>query len=670
MNNSVKLRALKFTTVPLSLALFLLPQLTAAQQIAPRRANSPFGLHFDFHAQLRDSVIGQTLTEGMVDSLLTRVRPDFIQVDCKGHAGLTSYPTEVGNPAGGFVKDPLKLFREVTRKHDVALYVHYSGVWDDRAVELHPHWARLDAEGKPDPKKVSFWSAYSDSLLIPQLKEISDYGVDGVWIDGDSWAVEPDYRPDALAEFKRATGIFDVPRKKGDPHFDDLLEFTRRKFRDYIAHYAEAMHRYNPGFQVASNWAFSSFMPEPVDIPVDFISGDFAPYNSVESGAYEARCIAPQGKPWDLMAWSFGGDWTGMKAPKSSVQLSQEAAQVMAMGGGFQAYWSQERDASLPAWAFGTMGELAEFCRARQPFCYQATPVPQVALYYSTAGQKHLTDAVYMSNFSQQALKGTLQLLLGNQLSTEIRMTHNIAGRMDDYPLIVLPEWEVLSEKENKELLGYVEKGGTLLVIGPKAVDNFAPALGVTLGGETRNNTHFGSAGRVTAGATGYRTFTPENGTETFGGVYSHRDLRHYLGAAASVARYGKGRIAAVYVGLADAYLKNESHTARRFVGELVEKIHNPMVGVTGSQYVYLAVNRKDGKLMVNLLNLAGPHKTAAAFDEIPPLGPLQVSIKYPKRPGKVMLQPEGTPLPYEYRNGQIALTLNKLDIHSIIEID
>jgi hypothetical protein len=39
------------------------------------------------------------------------------------------------------------------------------------------------------------------------------------------------------------------------------------------------------------------------------------------------------GKPWDLMAWGFS--WDGGKMPmsvKSSVQLEQEAAQIMAMG--------------------------------------------------------------------------------------------------------------------------------------------------------------------------------------------------------------------------------------------------------------------------------------------------------------------------------------------------
>ncbi len=425
----------------------LFQNLSWGQKTPLRRSDSFFGLHFDFHAGLGDTLIGKTLTESMVDSLLTAVKPDFIQIDCKGHPGVSSYPTKAGHSAGHFLKDPLKLFRAVTKRHGVALYVHYSGVWDDEAVKHHPHWARLDANGKPDPQKISFWSAYSDSLLIPQLKEISDYGVDGVWIDGDSWAVELDYRPDALAEFKKVTGVTTAPKKKGDPHYDDLLEFTRKKFRDYIAHYTNALHQYNPRFQVASNWAFSSFMPEPVNVPVDFISGDFAPFNSVLSGAYEARCIAPQGTPWDLMAWSFGGDWGGMKAPKSATQLAQEAAQVLAMGGGFQAYWSQARDASLPAWAFGTMAELAEFCRARQAWCYKAKPVPQVALYYSTAGQKHLTNAVYKSNGSQQALKGILELLLNNQLSTEILMTHALTGKMDQYPLIVLPEWEVLSDR-------------------------------------------------------------------------------------------------------------------------------------------------------------------------------------------------------------------------------
>src|SRR5450631_2965195 len=63
-----------------------------------RRKDSFFGLHFDFHAGTTDEHIGRTLTYGMIDTLLSEVHPDFIQVDCKGHPGISSYPTKVGSP--------------------------------------------------------------------------------------------------------------------------------------------------------------------------------------------------------------------------------------------------------------------------------------------------------------------------------------------------------------------------------------------------------------------------------------------------------------------------------------------------------------------------------------------------------------------------------------------
>ena len=80
-----------------------------AQNRIKTRAESFWGVHFDRHTQLTDDHLGKTLTEGMVDSMLTAVRPDYIQVDSKGHPGVSSYPTEVGQQAAGYDKDPLAL---------------------------------------------------------------------------------------------------------------------------------------------------------------------------------------------------------------------------------------------------------------------------------------------------------------------------------------------------------------------------------------------------------------------------------------------------------------------------------------------------------------------------------------------------------------------------------
>ncbi|TAE41404.1 MAG: hypothetical protein EAZ70_01550 [Runella slithyformis] len=644
---------------------------TAFTQKKPlRRADSFLGVHLDFHAGLTDPPMGGSLTEGMIDSMLTAVKPDYIQIDCKGHPGVSSYPTKVGNSANNFAKDPLALFRKITAKHGVALYVHYSGVWDNEALKKHSNWAVTNADGKRSNSKTSAWSAYSDSLLIPQLKEIADYGVDGAWVDGDCWAAELDYNAAAVAEFvaqnKTAT---DAPRKKDDANYPAWVEMHRVAFRRYVNHYANALHAYKPTFQVASNWAFSSFMPEPVDANVDFISGDFTPSNSVHDGAFQARCIAPQGKPWDLMAWSFGGNFSTKWSPKSAIQLKQEAAQVLAMGGGFQAYFTQNRDASIEPWTVPVMAEYARFCRERQAFCFQTKPLPQVALLYSTVGWKAKSENIYQGD-KLDALKATLNLLIYNQYPTEILMEHHLRGRMQQYPLIVIPEWEKLAEDFRQELLQYVQKGGNLLVIGTKTVPLFEKELGVKLGEIKKIDTHFGYGNVLTATNSDYQSFVPLPNTQTFGQIYTARDLRYGAGPAASVAALGKGKIAGIYLDFGNNYAKNESYISRDFLGELSKQLFEPVVKVAGSKLVQVAWNQKDGKQFINLINMGGNHKSAFAHDEIPPLGLLRVTFKTAQAPRSLTLQPDNKPINFVYKNGEVNFDLPKLEIHAIVVVE
>jgi len=332
----------------LVLPIFLFSQ-TRVDPPRLKRADSFFGVHFDFHAGPDCIEIGKNVDEDMIENLISQVQPDFIQVDCKGHAGYSSYPTRVGNPAPGFVKDQLKIWRQVTAKNGVALYMHYSGVWDGRAVQLHPSWAAVNADGSLSKNNTSVFGPYADSLLIPQLKELSkNYGVDGVWIDGDCWAHQVDYSSKARTLFTQKTGITDIPMQPGDPNWREFLNFSRQGFRDYVTHYTNELHTFNPDFQVASNWSFSTLMPEPVSIPVDFISGDFSPLNSMNSARLEGRFIRNQGKPWDLMAWGFSWFYNevGSQSVKAITQIQRELATVLSLGGGVQIYLSQKRDAS------------------------------------------------------------------------------------------------------------------------------------------------------------------------------------------------------------------------------------------------------------------------------------------------------------------------------------
>ena len=141
------------------------------------------------------------------------------------------------------------------------------------------------------------------------------------------------------------------------------------------------------------------------------------------------------------MAWSFSTQ--PERRQKTAVQLQREAAVVLALGGGFQAYYKQKRDGSIYDEQMPVMAEVAKFCRARQEICHHAVAVPQVALLFSTAAHYRRDQRAVLAR-SYVALDGNLRALLEGQQSVEILAEHQLTGRMAEYPLIVVPEWEYL----------------------------------------------------------------------------------------------------------------------------------------------------------------------------------------------------------------------------------
>jgi len=639
-----------------------------------RRSESYWGLHFDRHVELGDKNLGATLTEAMLDSIILMARPDFIQVDCKGHPGICSYPTQIGQPAESFEKDPLALIRKVTDARNVALYLHYSGVQDKNYVKLHPEEARLGPDGKPDGKNTSLWGPYVDKLLIPQLKElIEKYHVDGVWIDGECWSTQPDYQPAALEEFTKQTGITEVPRSKNDPHYKLFLEFNRRKFISYLNHYVNELHRFSPDFQICSNWAFSSLMPEPVTVDLDFLSGDFSPKNAVNSAAWQGRCLAGQGKPWDLMAWSFTGEWSSinmMVTPKTALQLCQEGAEVISLGGGFQIYFRQNKDISFQRDGFGIMKEVADFILPRREFCKGIQLIPQIGLLYSTTGWKNLVNVVYQEGTRSQT--GILCALLDGQLPVEVLMTEQMKKRMKDFPMIVVPEWEVLEPEIITELKEYVNNGGRLLVIGAETTRLFDDILGIkeVKSTEVRND-GLGYNNRFVQVIGKYRGIACLPGTKTIADFFTATDFHYRGGTAATISNYGKGMVAGIYSDLGNSYLLSTSPVIRDLLIGIVDQLFaDRMIKIEGSHRVHVVLGKIHDRLLVHLVNTSGDHANPniSGIENIPVLQNLKVSVVMGKKPKAVVLQPSDIQIDFSFKDGVVEFVVPELKIHTVAE--
>ncbi len=633
-------KTFRFMLIFCCLTLLSLASISVQGQDPPRlkRSDSFLGIHLDFHARTTDKNIGQNTTPEMVNTLLDIVRPDYIQIDCKGHSGCCSYPTKVGNHSDNFVGDPLKVWRQVTAKRGVALYMHYSGIWDNIAVAKHPDWAVQDSSGKSSDRITSVFGPYADSLLIPQMLELANiYDVDGAWIDGECWAQQLDYSAKAKQAFTATTGKTVIPTKPDAPNWFEWCQFHREAFRQYLRHYIEEIHRQAPKFQIASNWSFTDHMPEPVSAPVDFISGDYTSGNSVNAARYSSRFMQTQGISWDLMAWSFDySDGPGKKkGNKTGIQLQREAACVLAQGGGFQAYYTQNRDGSIDLNKVKTMGEAARFCRERQNVCFRSIAVPQVALLLPTSAHyKRISDGGgSLYPWATQWQRNILNPLLENHFSVEIyNDTPKFLKNLDVFKTIVIAEWTTLDQNTIDAVCQYVKHGGNLLLIGEKTIALFDKLV---------TNVSKTKLENVPAGYT------------------------------VEIVPCQSGRVALIPNALSDQYNKQREEVRTVYREAMRAIFPNPIVQIDGSPFVDVSIRRtQTGLLSIHLVNTSGPHEMAGVLETIDPIGPLTIAINAKTKPNALFLEPGHRTVDYVYKNGQIKLTLDKLAIHDIIVID
>jgi hypothetical protein len=414
-------------------------------------------------------------------------------------------------------------------------------------------------------------------------------------------------------------------------------------------------------------------MPEKVAIGVDFLSGDVTPQNGVFRSAFEARCLAPQGKPWDLMAWGFS--WNGGEMPmsiKSALQLKQEAAEIIAMGGGVQFYFQQNRDLSLKPWLAYMLKDIGDFCRERQPYCYKTKAVPQIALLYPSVSYQKSASVPYSRPLGM--LQGALNALLDGQQAVEIIMEHNLAGRMDQYPLIIVPECNYLEPAFMDELRNYVRNGGNLLVMGAETAAMFGSELGIVSSEKkARSEAFILASGRIGAVKSDLLSVKLSDGARPLSVFYKGSDMQYPSGEiSSSINSYGKGKIAGIYFNAGSAYTEFKTPVIRDFLDETVRQLFaDKLVEVTGSHLVHLAVNKANGRMYVNLINVSGEHtnQNALAYDEVPPIHDIKVAIRTDAKPSRILLQPGNKVLEFTYKSGRSSLTIPELPLHNIIEV-
>lgn len=592
-----------------------------------------FGLHFDFHASPeRCPAIGSTLSEGDINEICTLYRPDFIQIDSKGHPGWSSYPTEYGDEVPGIVGNPMETWRKVTRENGVQLYAHHSGVYDAIYCSKHPEEAVKGVDGTPSDAYTRTNGRYVDDKLIPQILELAGrYGLDGIWVDGDCWGAQMDFDPGTVSAFEKETGIKlngVLPANADSAYYMEYADYCRKLYRDYLKRYTDAVHAQYPDFKVISNWAYTEHMAGPVTADNDCISGDLDWRNSIMWGRYSGRSAVMQGKPWDMMAWSFR-NVPGGQVTKTPVQLMQEGASIISLGGGFQFYVCQDANGAPNMKVLRYLSPTAEFFLARKEWTFGGKPRKQVAVLMETAqrlaeqGQwsRDGNNGLY-TRAGYQRLMGLVSILCDAGHSVSLISERELeSGEASGYPVVIVPDlYQKLQEKTWNDLTAYAEAGGALLLTGPETCR-----------------------------------------------MYGFEEVKQ-----PALYDKGKGKLAVYPWERSSSYMEKRKCEDRKSLSDFLLNLYEPEIRLVSAVGLLEVVDfEKDGQLMIQLVNCNGNHYDEKSLTEdfIPPVLDIVLRIRLDRRPDAICQQPDGKNLDFRWNDGYAEVKIPRLDIHSTIVV-
>ena len=637
-----------------------------------------FGIHYDLHAKEADTVLGSEVTHEHLRERWASIRPDWVQCDCKGHPGYTSWPTKVGSTSPGVVKDAMRVHREVTAELGIRLGMHYSGVIDNRALELHPEWGAVNAKGERSERSTCRLSPYADQLMIPQMLElVENYDVDGFWVDGENWGSAPCWCAACKTEFAARTGITEVPMAAGEEYWGEWLSFQRNLFGEYVTKYATAVHEVKPTCLICSNWMYTIRQPEPVSVPVDYLSGDYTPNWGAARAALEARMLDCRGMTWDLMVWGFTRNYqipTSPWAMKPAIHLKQEVAEVVALGGAVMVYAKPHRTGWLTGWEHEIMAETAQFCRERREACFRSTTASEAAVLHLHPHYYSCNDPLFNYGVAAQPLEGALNILLETHRSTDILTEEAALARLGDYKLVVVPEQTRLSSAVKAALTAYVEAGGELIMTGAHLSEDAPELVGCTPG-QAVETVQIAVRGECAQMAGDWHSPVAASGTKVRSGNCRNLepDLADPEQPVITVARRGKGRVVAIHGAFFRNYFAMHFPRIRACFEDIVDSLDiDWTVELAAPSWIEVICRRQNGALMVNLLNRGSgetlsPQRTIV--EDLPPVEMVTVAVRAANPPSSVVLEPDGTPLPWTYADKIIAVTLPAIRIHDIVAI-
>lgn len=339
---------------------------------------------------------------------------------------------------------------------------------------LTEEFKQVGADGKA-LNQLCFNSGYLD-YVKGLITEISAYGVAGFHLDMPEINLAPPYgcwcrhcREQFLAEYGK-------PMPKGvtwDEDWERMLEFRYKTVARFEKQLADHVRKLNPEATVDFNYFGHPFHSwETGQRPVehahigDFVSGeaDLWGYGPLDYGLMAEFFAAAEPGGAFQVAMQAGVRFYCDQTTRPLDDMRWQMMTFLAHGAQVTMVDKRKYDGRLDPLTYERFGSLFHEARAKRRHFGQ-TPLEEVGIYYS--GKVRDWYGRENPQTYEQAFLGAHKALAYAHIPCGVVLDENGSReRLKTFPVVLLPNVAIVSEKEVELLRRYVREGGNLIVTG------------------------------------------------------------------------------------------------------------------------------------------------------------------------------------------------------------
>jgi hypothetical protein len=369
-------------------------------------------------------------------------------------------------------------------------------------------------------------------------------------------------------------------------------------------------------------------------------------------------------------------------APKPPPQIQQEMAIIVANGGRYFGWDSPTPESGLIAERFEYMGEVVEpFLRARQTWCLGSRRVPDVSLLHNAAAHYATTES-QTTSFTKRnnRIEGAAAALARLHLNYEMLPDWRLAKQDVRSQLVIAEHPKRLTRQTCANLVEFVAQGGSLLMTG----------MGITL--DERFEKLFGAvvqegprqaeplAARVDDHRHAFEHWLFRLKCSTAQTVIQVEDAQGNPWPLLTCHKYGAGT--ASYVALPLLSLHGDCVVPWSLTKKVFKKVVPESQRVLASdapETVEVVLRVKNDMRIVHLVNMAQGTRSVirrgtrsyVTIHELPRVGASQIEVSLPRKPVRIVLQPQAIPLEsWTWNEDRLTMRVPGFPIHQMVVVE